>query len=91
MSEETEKKTREVLLVVETNFYYYVENTKTDQEALDKATKMLDNGEPDQNPACGWMKVLRHEVTELDRPSPTEQDTDDNPLDDAANHYAAPC
>lgn len=65
------KMTREVLLVVETNFYYYIPETETDQEALDKAKTMLDNGEPDQNPACGWLKVIRHAVKPVDSESIT--------------------
>ena len=56
--------THEVLLVVETTMYYYVE-AGTEEEAIKKATTMLDKGERDQNSACGWLKVLRSEVTPM--------------------------
>jgi len=55
-------KTREVLLVVESSYHYYVDGAKSDEEALAKATEMLDCGTPDQNPHAGWMKILRSEV-----------------------------
>jgi hypothetical protein len=62
----SQPRTREVLLVVEESYHYYIPETESDEDALDKAKEMLDNGEPDQNPACGWIKVLRHEVKTVD-------------------------
>ena len=56
---------REVLLVIETSYYYYIDdpdNTMTDEQARDEGIKKLDRGEPDENPGCGWLNVVRHEV-----------------------------
>lgn len=55
---------REVLLVVESSYFYYV-NADSDDDAVAKATRLLDMGEPDQNPGCGWLKVLSHEVKQI--------------------------
>ena len=55
---------REVVLVVETSYHYYV-RTNNDADALAEATRLLDMGEPDHNPACGWLKVIRNEVKEI--------------------------
>jgi hypothetical protein len=64
----TAARTREVLLVTETSYHYYIEDpdgTMTDEQALAAAKEKLDQGVPDENPACGWIKVLRHEVKEV--------------------------
>lgn len=56
---------REVLLVVETSYHYYIDDASSDEDAKEQAIELLDSGAPDQNPHSGWIKVLRSEVTEI--------------------------
>jgi hypothetical protein len=58
--------TREVVLVVEQSVHYYIEDpegTLTEAEVVAAATEKLDKGEPDENPASGWLKVTSWAVS----------------------------
>lgn len=91
MSEENNTQTREVLLVVETSYHYYIPNTLSDEEALDKAREMLDKGEPDQNASAGWMKELSNSVNVIDKlPETCNTVAKDGPIDDSLE-FVAPC
>lgn len=54
----------EVLLVVESSNYYYVEAEDGDA-AIDLAKDKFETGYGDENPACGWAKVTDASVQTL--------------------------
>jgi len=48
--------TFEVLLVHESSVHYYVQ-ADNEEDAVDKGVRLFENGESDENPACGWSKI----------------------------------
>ncbi len=54
----------EVLLVVESSHYSYVE-AEDEDGAVDLAVQRFDNGDPDENAACGWSKVTNTTTKEI--------------------------
>jgi glutaredoxin-related protein len=59
----------EILLVVETSHYHYVEADDA-EGAVDKAVLLFEKGEPDENPACGWSKI----TSSTSNPMPTKKE-----------------
>ena len=58
-------KNYEVKLVCLESRYYYVE-AEDEEGAKKEAIRLLDEGEPDQNPGIGYLKVKETEVEEID-------------------------